>query len=189
MNEQEIIKRCLAKDKKAWSLFIDKYSRLVYWAIHRQLSIAKLEHSQADIDDIFQEVFLTILKGDKLFQLKNPRKLSGWLAMIAPSRAVDFMRQKISRGQSLNLDDLVFKDGDFKQDIFDRDISALLREIIGGLANKERIVISLNLLEDKTHKEIAQILGIPVNTVSTVVVRAKEKLRKELNNRGIGENF
>jgi RNA polymerase sigma-70 factor (ECF subfamily) len=189
MNEQELTKRCLKKDKKAWSLFIDKYSRLVYWAIRRQMSIAKLEHGQADIDDIFQEVFLTILKGDKLLQLKNPKKLSGWLAMIASNRTLNFLCRRVNRVQNLDVDNLLFRDNSVKQDLLNREITYLVQEIVGSLSNKEKLIISLNLFQEKTHKEIASILGMPINTVSTVIARTKEKLKKELKNKGIGENF
>ena len=189
MSEQQLIKRCLKKDKKAWGLFVDKYSRLVYWAIRRRLAISKLEHNQVDIEDIFQEVFLTILKSEKLLQSKDLKNLSGWIAMVASSRTVDFMRRKISRREDLNLDSLVFKEDFDRQGIFDRDLTSLVREIISNLSDKERVIISLSLIEGKTHKEIAQILNVPMNTVSTVIARAKEKLKKELQNRGIGENF
>ena len=62
-NESELIKRCLNKDKKAWGEFVDKYSRLVYWAIHKKMATTRFNCQQADIEDIFQDVFLSILCG------------------------------------------------------------------------------------------------------------------------------
>ncbi len=172
MSEQELINRCLRKDKKAWSRFVDKYSRLVYWAIHRRLNISKFEYDQADIEDIFQEVFLTILKGDRLQQVNQVKKLSGWVAMVASSRAFDFMRKKIRRREDFNLDSLGLE----TEAIDEQPI--LVQEIIDNLPERERRIISLNLLEARTHAEIAEILNLPINTVSTIIARTKEKLRK-----------
>lgn len=195
MNESEILERCLKKDKKAWNLFVEKYCRLVYWAIRKRLDISRFKCDEADIEDIFQEVFLTILKGNKLLQLKNPKFIAGWLSMVASHKTVDFMRQKVhweqsrERLETASSDNLVFKNDSFTQNLFDRDIATLIREIINTLSDKEKIIISLNLLEGRTHKEIARILRIPVNTVSTLIVRTKEKIKGELRKRGVENNF
>ena len=189
MSESELIKRCIKKDKKAWSVFIQKYSRLVYWAIRKRLAASDFSSHETDIEDIFQEVFLTILKGDKLLQLKNPKFIPGWLSMVASNKTVDFMRQKSRRDQALVVDVPVFRDCSFEQDLLSADMIAVIKEVINALSDKERIIISLNLLEERTHKEIAQIAGMPINTVSTIIARTKEKLKKELEKRGIGDNF
>ena len=189
MNEQEIIKGCLRKDKKAWDLFIKKYSRLVYWAIGRRLQASNFRRNQSDIEDIFQEVFLKVLNDSKLFQLKDPKFIPGWLAMTASNMTVDFMRRQSRQEESLDLSIGIFKDDNFKQDIIGRDISLAIEEIISSLSDKERMIISLNLLQERTHREVAQIVGAPVNTVSTVIARTKEKLKKELQKREIADYF
>ncbi|MBU1113049.1 MAG: sigma-70 family RNA polymerase sigma factor [Candidatus Omnitrophica bacterium] len=189
MSEQKLIRRCLKEDKKAWGIFIDKYSKLVYWAIQRCLGLSNFKSNQADIDDIFQEVFLSILKDRKLTQVKDPKSLSGWVARVASSRSIDFIRQKINCREDLVLDKIVFRNDTLEPDFFIRDSADLVKEIIDSLPDKERKIISLNLLEGKTHKEIAADLAIPLNTVSTIISRTKEKVKQALQNRGIDENF
>jgi len=189
MSESEIVKRCLKKDKKAWSVFIRRYSRLVHWAIRKRLTTGGFRWNKADIEDIFQEVFLMILQGNKLLQLKNVKFIPGWLSMVASNKTIDFMRQKARWEQNLAFDRPAFKDCAFEQELFSREVLAVTKEIIDTLSNKEKIIISLNLFEGRTHKEIASIAGISVNTVSTIVARTKEKLKKELEKRGIRKSF
>ena len=189
MNESELIKRCITKDKKAWGIFIEKYSRLIYWAIRKRLAMSSFGCDETDVEDIFQEVFLTVLKDNKLNQLKDPKFIPGWLAMVASNKAVDFMRQKAHREHNLIVDTPVFKDNTFEQDLLSQDVIFAIKELINTLSDKERIIISLNLLEEKPHKEIADILNIPVNTISTIIARTKEKLKEKLKKRGIGNNF
>lgn len=188
-SEAEIIRRCLNKDKKAWNIFIKKYSRLVYWAVRKRLAISGFTYNEADIEDIFQEVFLILFKGDKFLQLKNAKFLPGWLAMIAANKAVDFMRHKVSLEQNSVFDRPVFRDDTFQQELFNQDAAAEIKEIINALSDRERVVISLNLLEGRTHKETARIMGMPVNTVSTIISRTKEKIKIELKNRGVEKIF
>lgn len=189
MNEAELIQCCIDKDRKAWGLFVEKYSRLVYWAVRRRLAAGGFSGDEADVEDIFQEVFLAVLKEDRLRQLKDAKFIPGWLAMVAANKTVDFMRQKIRRPQNVVFNSSLFKDDTFRDELFSRDTMAVVGEVINTLSDKERIIISLNLLEGMTHKETAQIAGIPVNTASTIIARAKEKLKIELKKRGISENF
>jgi len=188
MSEAELIKRCIKKDKKAWNAFVEKYSRLVYWAIRKRLSMSSFGCDEADIEDIFQEVFLAVLTAEKLSQLNDPKFIPGWLAMVASNKTVDFMRQKVHRQQNLVVD-IPVKDNTFEQNLLSQDVVFVIKELINTLSDKERIIISLNLLEEKTHKEIADILGMPANTISTVIWRSKEKLKEKLKKRGISNNF
>lgn len=189
MGEAKLINRCLNKDKKAWGIFVQKYSRLVYWAIRKRLTAGGFRQEEADVEDIFQEVFLLVLGKDKLRQVNDFKFIPGWLAMIASNKTVDFMRGKFHLEQDWVFDAMREKDNVFKDNLQRRDMFAVTKEVIGALPDKERIVISLNLLEERTHKEIAEITGMPVNTVSTIISRTKEKLRKELRKREIDENF
>lgn len=185
MSEKELISRCLKKDKKAWDLFVQKYSKLIYWAIRKRLGASSFNFSQNDIDGIFQEVFLSILEDDKLGQLKDAKAISGWIAIIASNKTVDFMRRAIREKGRLASDMPVLKDDSIRQELHRRDLFDLVGNTINSLSVKARVAISFNLFEAKTHKEIAFIMKLPINTVSTVIARAKEKLKQDLDKKGI----
>ncbi len=185
MSELELIKQCLQKNKKAWDIFVQKYSKVIYWAIKKRLNASGFKSDQDDINGIFQEVFLSILEGGKLRQLKDAKTIPGWLAMIASNKAVDFMRRAIRDDRRLVPDMPVLNDDNFKQELHQRDLIDLIGSSINSLSDKARIVISFNLLQGRTHKEIANIMNMPVNTVSTIIARAKEKLKQDLEEKGI----
>ena len=189
MNETELIKLCVKKNEKAWGLFIERYAKLVDWAVRKRLLSSGFRCDEGDIEDIFQEVFLTVLKGEKLRQIKDAKCIPGWLSMVASNKTVDFMRQKVCREQNLVFDAEACKEYSFDQEPCSRDILTVIREVISTLSDKERIIISLNLLEERTHQEIARILKIPVNTVSTIIARSKKKLRERLKGRGVEDDF
>lgn len=185
MKVHKIIEGCLNKDKKSWDIFVQRYSKLIYWAIRKRLAVSSFESSQDDIDCIFQEVFVSILNGGKLFQLKDIKTIATWLAVIASNKTVDFMRCKIKEGKRFVIEMPVLKDDKFEEELYKRDLLNVLGNIIDTLPIKEKIVISLNLIEDRTHKEIAEITTMPVNTVSTIIARTKEKVKKGLEKMGL----
>jgi len=181
MNESQLINSCLKKDKRAWDMFVQKYSRLIYWAIKKRFSGSNFSFNQDDVDCIFQETFLLILQGGKLFQLKDIKTISGWLAMIAANKTVDFMRKKIKEDKKLVVNMIEIKDEKSEQELYDRDILNLVSNFINVLPAKQKVVIFLNIVEGRTHREISKIINIPMNTVSTIIVRAKQKIKKEFN--------
>ncbi len=185
MNEGQIIKGCLKNDKKSWDIFVQKYSKLIYWAIRRRLALNSFDFKQDDIDCIFQEVFLSISCGNKLAQIRDVRMIASWLAVIASNETVDFMRRKIKQNKRFISKLPEIKDDRFKEELDQRDSLELLEHLINNLSSKEKIVISFNLIENRTHREIAGIVDIPINTVSTIIARTKEKLKKELVRKGL----
>ncbi|MCQ9207996.1 MAG: sigma-70 family RNA polymerase sigma factor [Omnitrophica bacterium] len=187
MNELELIKRCLKKDKKAWDIFVQQYSKLIYWAIRKRLTASGFKLDQDDINSIFQEVFLSILEGDKLRKLKDAQTIPGWLAIIASNKTVDFMRRAISDERRFVSDMPVLTEDKFKQKLYRRDLIDIVGSLINNLPAQVKIIISLNLLEQRTHKEIAAMMNIPINTVSTIIARTKQKLKEELERKGIAD--
>jgi len=187
MDEQELIRRCIEKDKPAWDIFVGKYGRLIYWAIHKRLAASSFAYDDGDVQTIFQEVFLSLIEGEKLKQLKDARRIAGWLAMVASHKTVDFMRQKISRDKHFSDtgDAPPVNDENYKQELIANDLVNIVKMVIETFSPKEKIILHLNLFGEKTHVEIAGITAIPVNTVSTIIARAKEKLKTELAKKGI----
>ena len=185
MNESELIRLCLEKDKAAWDLFVRKYAKVVNWAVRKRLSIHNLRTNDQDISDLIQEVFLVIVQGGKLSELKDPKMIPGWLAMIASNKTIDFIRRRAKTDRILPLEEAATQDTSMNRQVYSRELHTIVNEAVESLSAREKLIVSLNLFEQKRHKEIAWMLKIPVNTVSTVIKRAKEKLRKRLETKGI----
>ena len=147
MNESQLISSCLKKDKRAWNIFVQKYSRLIYWAIKKRFSGSNFNFNQDDVDYIFQEIFLVILQGDKLFQVKDIKAISGWLAVVASNKTVDFMRQKIKEDRKLVVNMTEIKDEKSEQELYDRDLMNVVSSFINTLPAKQKAVISLNIVK------------------------------------------
>lgn len=180
MNKAKLIKRCIEKDQKAWEEFFKKYSRLIYWAINRRLSAINSSFQQSDIEDIFQEVFLALFQENKLSGLKDSQLLPGWLTMVAANKTSDYMRRKFRNRENLGIDFSNLPDNSHKDKAFNCQVLDLISRIVDNLSDKEKIIFSLNIFENKTHREIGEITKTPLNTVSTIVARTKEKVKNQL---------
>lgn len=96
-DEQQLLSRCFAGDQAGWSEFVQRYAGLIYHTIKRTSALRGAQTPQDFADDLFQEIFLTLVQDD-YFQLRRFRgdhgcTLASWLRMIAARRTIDHLRK------------------------------------------------------------------------------------------------
>lgn len=98
MDDLEFVRRCASQDKQAWDEFVDKYSRLVHNYIHAVLADRNYLASKEIINDLYQEVFLHLIKDDfkklRQFKGKSGCSLASWLRIITINLTLDFLRRQ-----------------------------------------------------------------------------------------------
>lgn len=196
---RELVNRCIDKDKSAWNEFIFRLKAIAEKAVRLRLARHNFPYTIEDIKDITQEIFLDIWEKDKLIQVKDEEKITGWLVIVAQNAAIDFIRKTKNlirqapavlneEGLELNLTDILAAKSNPADDISTLELSDILDTLINALGPRDRIILKLNLLHRQSHKEIADLLKLPQNTVSTIIRRSILKLRESLERRGY-KNF
>lgn len=182
LSDRSIVDLCIAKDSSAWSAFVDRFSKLVYWAIRDRLTKWGYNFAEQDVEDIYQELFISLWEREKLAEIKDRSKISGWLVMVAGNAACDYFRRKKDK---LPKEAASIFQNDTSKILHLKELKELLDIAIGSLPPRECQAITLHYLYGKKHREVAQVLKISVNTASTIIRRARALLKKELNKRGI----
>ena len=139
----------------------EAYSRDVY-----RLALSYL-HSKHDAEDICQSVFLTLLEKDVVLL---PSKEKAWLLTCAANACKNHLASFWKKNVQ-ELDDTLTFDTPEEQDLWQQ----LLR-----LSPKDRALLHLYYYEGYSQEEIAGILRITRTAVQTRMQRARQKLRKEL---------
>ena len=201
-SDRELIEGCLAQDKKAWDLFVTRFSRLIYWSIRKTLEKSAFVSRPDLADDIFQEIFKRILEHRELEKLRDVRNLRPFLVVTATHAALDkikSLRRRESRdislekeflpkdsGEAVSLAD-VLKDGsqDPSARVISDEQSLAISEILERLSPKERTCVEWHYMDGKAHQDIAAILGLPLGTVSSIIQRTKEKLQASFQRKGL----
>lgn len=129
-----------------------------------------------EMSDLFQEVLLNIWKGIHTFEGKS--SLTTWLYRVTLNTAISHLRNKKKqipifeiREEFNHLTDKNKPDEQLE----------ILYEAIEKLNEVDKSLIFL-YLENKSHKEIAEILGISVSNVGTRIQRIKIKLEHIIKN-------
>lgn len=154
---------------------------------HKILHYVKRLAGETDAEDIMQEVFEKAGRGLEGF--KGESKISTWLYRIATNTALDKIRSSARKHEVEELRPEiqdrkhVSVSGRARVDhsLIRKEMSDCVREFIERLPADYKTVIILSELEGFKNKEIAEILGISLDSVKIRLHRARHSLKKKLN--------
>ena len=164
--EDEDIRRLLAKGQTApaFDLLVDRYQNRVF-----RLALSFLR-DRAKAEDVAQDAFLKLWRA--LRRYDGRATLSTWIYTIARNTCLNQIRRDSYR-IALSLDAA----GDVADSRSDaspttKDCTALLE----ALPEKNRQVLTLFYLQEKSYEEVAEMLNMPLGTVKSHLHRAKRML-------------
>jgi RNA polymerase sigma-70 factor, ECF subfamily len=183
--DRELLQRCLQKQTGAWNDFVDRYLSLLYHVIGYTAHLRSAKVNAEDVEDIAAEVLLQIVADDYkvLRQFRGTASLSTYLTVIARRICVheltrrQSVRDAIRKGEA-RVDDVPDSNEGSMAEIKSLERLDEVDRLLRKLSGKEREIVRLFYLEGRAYEEISTDTGVPVNTIGTVLSRAREKLRK-----------
>lgn len=128
--------------------------------------------------DLIQEMSVQLWKA---FASYRPEyKYSTWIYRIALNVAISFYRKKTLR-RTNPISETILNIGEEADHTDTAERMFLLQKFIAGLKEIDRALMLL-YLEEKSHREIADIMGISESNVSTKIGRIKLELRQKFSN-------
>ena len=141
-----------------------------------------------EVDDLLQNVFIKVYKN--LARFDQSRKFSSWIYRIAHNEAVNHIKRKYLK-KFVSWEDIVTTKDQLEMSSLEDNASEEwiknerikeVHDIVDRLPMKYKQVLILRYFSGKSYKEMAEIIGKPVNTVGTLINRAKERLHEEIKN-------
>ena len=139
----------------------------------------KFLYNYEDIEDTVQQVFIQAYANIQSFN--TSRKFSSWLYRIAHNTFINVIKKK-KREPLLFFDpDIILfhsvKDDRIQKDFYQNEVRQMLDQCLDKLSPKYREPLVLYYFEDKSYKEIADIMRIPVSTVGIRLKRGRDEMR------------
>lgn len=196
MITEELFEKCVNKDPEAWDEFVKRYKYLVTRSVKYKLYKLGVRFLRDEILDIVQEIFLFIWEKDKLQKVKNLKCLRAWLAIVSINFTSDYCKKSTfshAKNTLLLNENTFFENPEITPELFisspelntakmleSNELWRALGKEMSKLRPQQQLALKFNIYEGKKQKEIARIMNIPLNTVSTLIKRAKMHLRKNL---------
>ena len=181
LTEIELLEGCIAGDKKRWTLFVERYNKLIYHTIYQTLRVNSVATDPDDISDLFQEIFTSFCASNcKKLRMFDPHRgvsLASWLRMITVRTTIDHLRK---RRPVTALDELPVEPSQTggQEAIVDEESLNMLRGVVEQLPAGDKLLIELAFMRELPAEEVAGILHISVTAFYTRKNRIIVKMRK-----------
>ena len=170
MSLEQLIEQCKKNDVKAQSQIYKLFASKLFSVC------LKYSRNNAEAEDNLQDAFVTIFK--KISQFKNIGSFEGWMKRIAINTALQRYRSK-GVFDIVNENQIEDESLEIDEDIISIDF---LLKIIQELPDRYRLVFNLYVLDDYSHKEIAEMLMISTGTSKSNLARARMILKEKIEN-------
>src|ERR671931_477056 len=180
-----LIQRAQAGDRDALAALVQSQQTYVY-------SIAmSIMHNPADAADMTQEAYIRLLRS--LGTYRGETKFTTWLYRLVTNICLDGLRRRGRPVDSLDQPDaLAAGDSDApaagerlvdsdrwtqpEEQVELRESAEQVRAALAQLPTAQRLALTLHYFQDMRYEDIAEVMGLPLNTVKSHIRRGKERL-------------
>jgi RNA polymerase sigma factor (sigma-70 family) len=170
INETELIRGCIRRDRAAQKRMYEMYSPVMYPICCRYVK------NSMEAEDVLVVAFTKIL--NKIDQYKGTGSFEGWMKRIVINEALVQIRSQRSMFLTTDIDEVEseIEDADNHNHLEEEDLMKMIMQLPAGY----RSVFNLYAIDGYSHKEIAAELGISENTSKSQLSRARVFLQKLL---------
>lgn len=173
MTEEELASRCRQSDNRARKELYERYGNALMAICLRYIG------DRETAKDVFHDGVIRIFQSIGQFTYQGNGSLRAWLSKVMVNESLGYLRKHTQMTQQEVLMDEVPDTQDTDDSVCDIPQAELMR-MIGELPEGYRTVFNLYVFENKSHKEIAKLLGITEHTSSSQFYRAKTLMIRKI---------
>ncbi len=166
-NERAQLRLIAAGDERAFSEYVRLKARYFYAVVYR------ITLSRATAEDVVQNAFMKLWEKRETLDVVNGN-LSAWLYRVVFNLAVDDKR----RLKFAEVPENITSGDDVHENLAVKEESAALHKGLAGLPPRQRAAIALVYYDEMPQKEAAEVMGINLKALESLLSRGKEALRK-----------
>jgi len=172
MDELQLIEGCIEGKRESQKYLYEKYASSMYTICLRYAS-----DNEAAMD-LLHDGFIKVFSVIKSFSGKG--SFEGWMKRVFINLALENLRKEkhtMFTDELQSVPDIAEEDSsDRAKDISENELLRMIQELPKGYKS----VFNLYVIEDFSHKEIAQMLGIAEGTSRSQYIRARQILQEKV---------
>jgi RNA polymerase sigma-70 factor (ECF subfamily) len=167
-----LVRRALERDEDAFRELLDLYKGRIFGYVLRTV------RNYDDAEDITFEVFNKCFKS--LASFDTSRSFSTWIFAIAHNVTIDFFRKNKRQYEYIDEkhENTISYSPDFSAEHDKEKKLQSIENALGSLAPIDREIVTLFYKEERSYKEISELLSVPVTTIKTRLHRARLRIRE-----------
>ena len=150
--------------------------------------VVRLVRDEAAAEDLISDLFLDVWRQAGRFEGRSA--VSTWMLAIARFKALSALRRRPDQELDEETAGAIEDPSDDPAAALEKkDKSAMIRKCLTGLSAEHREIIDLVYYHEKSVEEVAEIVGIPQNTVKTRMFYARKRLAELVKAAGIDRGW
>ena len=173
--DQDLIKKIAKGDKKAFAILLEKYEDLVFGVS------MKMIRDRVKAEDMTQETWMKVIKFSANYSPVGSVK--SWILQINRNLIIDHFREQKKWADSEDIESIEVSDEslDASELIDSEEKRKRFQQAFSGLDEREKMVLTMVIVEELSYSEIAQKLKLSVGAIKTIMFRAKNNLKEKLS--------
>ncbi len=180
--DRELVQRIAGQDRAAFQALYARHQ------IRAFRFILRLTRNEAVAEELVNDVFLDVWRQAGRFQ--GGSAVSTWIFAIARNKTISLLRKRSELQMPDGAAEALEDETDTPEVTAQKtDKSAQMRRCMETLSLEHREVIDLVYYHEKSVREVADIVGIPLATVKTRMFHARKKLGEALKRAGVDRGW
>ena len=179
LSEESLMEHVQKHDHRAFSVLVERRSNMFYVAAYRMVMNREIA------EDIVQEAFLKIWDKPAIWKTGKGAKFTTWFYRIVINMSVDVIRKESKNLSGDLTDDVASSDLTQEQKIVHAQEQQALDQALQSLPEKQLMALNLCFYEELSNKEAAEIMGVSVKALESLLMRAKAGIKNILYRDGI----
>ncbi len=177
MTEKDLIAACKRKDRKAQKLLYERFSPLMLGVCRRYVK------DPMEAEDVLVEGFFKVLTKIDMYNAEG--SFEGWIRRILINECLMHLRKnnQLRHAEEIDPNLHYVEEPTVVDELSAAEILALLDELPPGY----RTVFNLYVVEGYKHREIADELGISINTSKSQLILAKQRMEELVRRKGLSD--
>lgn len=180
LSDEDLMERIKAANHQAFATLVRRHSHMFYACAYRVSGI------QEEAEDAVQDAFLKLWKKPELWRADRGAKFTTWFYRVVVNTATDRLRRSVR--YSPGAEPLKYmSDGAASQDevMEQEDRRSALEDAIQALPERQKLALNLCFYEGLSNKEAAEVLGVGLKALESLLMRAKAGLKQTLKDQGL----
>jgi len=181
---EELAEKASKGDKEALYALCESQAKGILFRTRQMLG------NQMDAEDVSQNILIRLCQN--IGSLRQPKAFKVWLGKIVLNEIRRYKVQNSKHSFVVDIDDYLETIPEENSKMLphtnteSKEVSKAVMEAISRLPNRQREAFILHYYDDLSVTQIAQVMGIPHQNVSTHLARAREKIKEEFKEKAFG---
>lgn len=181
LTDDDLMRMFRDGDQEAFDVLFDRHYAIVHNFAYQMLRQAQRAQ------DVLQETFLTVIREAARYEGRGHFRT--WLLRICRNRCLHQLeaeraRRQVSAEAGFELLEVPAPEPTAPERLVADERLQLVRGALAGLPERQREALVLYAFEHLEYREIAAVLDVPVNTIKTLIYRARAALAAALEQAG-----